>query len=86
MVGDRCRGAIMTDERFQQIELLIADAGRHFDPVTGIFDALEGDDDEDIASDLSPADFLGLLGITQAECAEYVQRKAHDYDESFRNT
>ena len=75
----------MTDERLQQIELLIEDAGRRFDPVTGMFDALEGDDDEDLASDLETATFLGLLGITQAECAEYVQRKTHDYDESFRN-
>lgn len=75
----------MTDERFQQIELLIEDAGRRFDPVTGMFDALEADDDEDLAPDLEPATFLGLLGITQAECAEYVHRKTHDYDESFRN-
>lgn len=74
----------MTDERFQQIELLIEDSGRCFDPVTGLFEAV-GDDDEDVASDLEPAAFLGLLGITQAECAEYVQRKTHDYDGSFRN-
>jgi len=74
----------MTDERFQQIERLIEEAGRCFDPATGLFEAL-GDDEEDVASDLEPAAFLGLLGITQAECAEYVQRKTHDYDESFRN-
>lgn len=74
----------MTDERFQQIELLIEDAGRYFDPVTGQFQTLD-DEDEDIASDLEPIAFFGSLGITQKECAEYVQRKIHDYEASFRN-
>lgn len=74
----------MTDERFQQIERLLDDAGRCFDPVTGLFESV-GDEDEDIATDLAPAAFLALLGITGDECAEYVQRKTHDYDNSFRN-
>jgi len=74
----------MTDERFQQIERLIEDAGRCFDPVTGLFETLD-DDEQNVASDLEPTAFLGLLGITEDECAEYVQRKTHDYDESFRN-
>lgn len=79
----------MTEERFQQIERLIEDAGRCFDPVTGLFESVGEEEDvtPDIASDLDldPAAFLGLLGITENECAEYVQRKTHDYDESFRN-
>lgn len=73
----------MTDERLQQIDRLIEDAGRCFDPATGLFESIG--DEEDIAADLEPAAFLGLLGITENECAEYVQRKQHDYDESFRD-
>lgn len=26
----------------------------------------------------------GMPGITADECAEYVQRKMHDYDDAFR--
>lgn len=74
----------MTDERFQHIDRLIEEAGRRFDPATGLFEAI-GDDEEDIAMDLDPLAFLGLLGITEEECAQYVQRKTHDHDESFRN-
>lgn len=73
----------MTDERFQQIERLVEDAGRCFDPATGMFESMG--DEEDIAMDLEPVTFLGLLGITEDECAEYVQRKTAEYDESFRN-
>ena len=75
----------MTDERFQQIENLIENAGRCYDPATGLFEPLdESDEDEgsDLDFDLTP--FLGLLGVTVDECAEYVQRKRHEYDESFR--
>jgi hypothetical protein len=74
----------MTDARFQEIEKLIEDSGRCFDPVTGLFESV-GEEEEDIAMDLEPHSFLGLLGITEEECAEYVQRKMHEYDESFRN-
>lgn len=75
----------MTDERFQQIENLIEDAGRCFDPATGLFEPLDvADEDENVGSDFDPRSFLGLLGITEDECAEYVQRKMHDYDNSFR--
>lgn len=73
----------MTDERFQQIERLIEDAGRIFDPVSGVFESIG--DEEDIALDMEPIAFLGLLGISEDECAEYVQQKTRDYDESFRN-
>jgi hypothetical protein len=73
----------MTNERFQQIERLIEDAGRIFDPASGVFESIG--DEEDVATDMDPLAFLGLLGISEAECAEYVQRKTHDYDESFRD-
>lgn len=73
----------MTDERFLQIERLIEDAGRCFDPVTGLFESVG--DEEEIDTDLDPTGFLGLLGISEDECAEYVQRKTRDYDESLRN-
>lgn len=73
----------MTDERFQRIERLIADAGRCFNPLTSRFEAVS--DEEDIASDLEPTVFLGLLGITEDECAKYIRRKQHDYDDSFRD-
>jgi hypothetical protein len=28
---------------------------------------------------------LASLGITAEECAEYVQRKMHEYDDEFRD-
>lgn len=71
----------MTEERFQRIERLIADAGRCFYPLTSRFEAVS--DEEDFATDLEPAVFLDLLGITEDECTEYVQRKQRDLDESF---
>lgn len=75
----------MTNERFRQIENLIEDAGRCFDPETGLFEPLdEFDEDEGVGSDFDPNPFLGLLGITEDECAEYVQRKIREYDDSFR--
>lgn len=75
----------MTDERFRQIEKLIEDAGRCFDPETGLFEPLDDtDEDEGVGSALDPRSFLGLLGITEDECAEYVQRQMRDYDDSFR--
>lgn len=73
----------MTDERFQEIERLIEDAGRCFDPVTSVFEPLE--EDEDVETDLDPKAFMGLLGITEDECAEYVQRRMHEYEREFRN-
>lgn len=73
----------MTDDRFLQIERLIEDAGRTFDPVTGLFESVG--DEEDIGTDLDPQSFLALLGITEDECAQYVQRKMYDYDQSLRN-
>lgn len=69
----------MTDARYDEIERLIEDAGRCFDPVTGFFESLE---EEDIATDLDPQSFLGMLGIREDECAEYVLRKMRDYDTS----
>jgi hypothetical protein len=76
----------MTEQRFQQIESLIEDAGRCFDPVTGLFEPVDepGDEEEGPDSGFDLAGFLGTLGITADECAEYVQRKLHDYDEAFR--
>lgn len=74
----------MTDERFERIDRLVEDAGRCFDPVTGLFESV-GDDEETADMDLDPAGFLALLGVTAEECVEYVQRKLRDYDESFRN-
>lgn len=68
----------MTDERYQQIDRLIEDAGRYFDPVTGRFESID-DDDDDVSTDLDPTAFLALLGITEDECAEYVQQKQHEY-------
>lgn len=73
----------MTDERFQQIERLIEDAGRCFDPATSVFEPLE--EDEDVETDLDPKAFMGLLGITEDECAEYVQRRMQEYEREFRN-
>lgn len=73
----------MTDERFQQIERLIEDAGRCFDPVTGVFEPVE--EDEDVETDLDPHAFMALLGITENECAEYVQKKMQEYEQVFRN-
>lgn len=73
----------MTDERFQEIERLIEDAGRCFDPITGIFEPLEVD--EDVETDLDPQAFMALLGITENECAEYVQQKIQKYEQAFRD-
>lgn len=74
----------MTDQRFQQIEILVEDAGRCFDPTTGSFEPLDGAEEDDGADcDFDVASFLGLLGITEDECGEYVQRKMHDYNDSF---
>ena len=76
----------MHDERFAEIERLVEDAGRCYDPVTGLFESLTGDDDEDgTDTDLDPAAFLAALGITAEECAAYVDRKLRDYDEAFRD-
>ena len=76
----------MTDDRFQQIENLVENAGRCFDPATGLFEPLD-DPDEDDGTDLDfdLTTFLGLLGVTADECAEYVQRKIHDYDDIYRD-
>jgi len=38
----------MIDDRFQQIERLIEEAGGCFDPASGVFDAI-GDDEQDVA-------------------------------------
>jgi hypothetical protein len=77
----------MTDERLQQIERLVEDAGRCFDPATGLFEPLDGAaEEEEVDTSLDPQSFLGLLGMSEDECAEYVQRKLHDYDESFRKS
>ena len=76
----------MNNGRFQQIETLIEDAGRCFDPVTGQFEPLDGtEDDESAGADFDLDAFLAALGITEDECTEYVQRKVHEYDESLRN-
>lgn len=76
----------MTDDRFQEIEKLIEDADRCFDPVTGLFESISGaEEDPDVDADLDPPSFLGALGITAEECAEYVQRKMREYDEAFRD-
>ena len=48
MVGCPSRGATMIDDRFQQIERLIEEAGGCFDPASGVFDAI-GDDEQDVA-------------------------------------
>lgn len=76
----------MTEQRFRQIENLIEDAGRCFDPVTGQFEPVDepGDDQEGPDAGFDIVGFLATLGITADECAEYVQRRLHDYDESFR--
>lgn len=75
----------MTDERFQQIKDLIEDAGRCFDPETGLFEPLDDSgEDEGVGLDFDPTSFLGLLGITEEECGEHVQRKIHEYDDSSR--
>lgn len=76
----------MTDIRFQEIETLIEDSGRCFDPATGLFESLGEEEEEGgVEMDLEPKSFFGLLGITEEECAEYVQRKIAEYDESLRN-
>ncbi len=73
----------MTDARFQQIEQLIQDAGRRFIPGSGMFESIG--QEVDIATEMDPVAFLGLLGISKDECVEYVQRKSHDYNESLHN-
>jgi len=76
----------MTDERYQEIEALITESGRVFSPDTGLFEASDAPDDEaDSDLDLDTSSFLATLGITAEECAEYVQRKTHEYDDEFRN-
>jgi hypothetical protein len=70
----------MTDARFREIESLIEEAGRCFDPFTGQFEPLDGDD-EDTDRDLEPQAFLAVLGITADECAEYVQLKMQEYQD-----
>jgi hypothetical protein len=53
--------------------------------VTGLFEPVdEPADDEGVDADFDLASFLGMLGITADECAEFVQRKLRDYDDSFR--
>ncbi len=74
----------MTETRFQEIERLIEDTGRCFDPVTGVFESV-ADDEEDCDHDLDTNSFLGVLGITEDECAEYVQRKMREYGDSLRD-
>ncbi len=76
----------MTDARFQEVEKLIEDADRCFDPVTGLFESISGAEEEsEVDADLDLPSFLGALGITEEECAEYVQRKLREYDEAFRD-
>jgi len=75
----------MTDERYQEIEALITESGRVFSPDTGLFEASDADIEADSDLDLDPPSFLASLGITAEECAEYVQRKIHEYDDEFRN-
>lgn len=75
----------MHDQRCAEIDRLIEDAGRCFDPVTGRFESLAGDDDEETDMDLEATSFLATLGITAEECAAYVAHKLRDYDAAFRN-
>jgi hypothetical protein len=77
-------GDIMNDARFLEIERLIEDAGRCLDPVTGTFEPVD-EEEEDTDTDLDLPSFLMTLGITTEECAWYVQRKLHEYDEASRN-
>ncbi|MFM7107253.1 MAG: hypothetical protein ACKOZU_01380 [Planctomycetaceae bacterium] len=74
----------MHDQRCEEIDRLIEDAGRCFDPVTGRFESLAGDDEE-TDTDLEATSFLATLGITAEECAAYVARKLRDYDAAFRD-
>lgn len=74
----------MTDARFLELDRLLDEAGRIFNPDSGLFEAIDATDEE-ADLDLEPASFFGALGITAAECAEYVQRKIQEYDAGFRN-
>lgn len=72
----------MDDTRFQEIERLIEDSGRFFDRVTGSFEPMDDAGEPDaIDSAFDAESFLAALGITQDECAEYVQRKSRALDE-----
>lgn len=77
----------MLDQRLLEIDRLVEDAGRCFDPVTGRFESLDGgDDDEDGCDlDLDAPSFLAALGITAEECAAYVAHKLRAYDEALRD-
>ena len=74
----------MIDRRMLEIDRLVEDAGRCFDPVTGRFEPVGGDDDEGSDLDTNPPSFLATLGISAEECAAYVSHKLRDYDEAFR--
>lgn len=75
----------MLERRLDEIDRLVEDAGRCFDPVTGRFESLADDDDDAGDLDLDTPSFLAALGITAEECAAYVARKLRDYDAAFRN-
>lgn len=76
----------MLERRLDEIDRLVEDAGRCFDPVTGRFESLADDDDDEGSDlDLDAPSFLAALGITAEECAAYVARKLRDYDAAFRN-
>ena len=77
----------MFEQRVEEIDRLVEDAGRCFDPVTGRFESLADDDgdEEGCDLDLDPPSFLAALGITAEECAAYVAHKLRDYDRAFRN-
>lgn len=76
---------MLTDRRFAEIDRLVEDAGRCFDPLTGRFESLAGDDEEGCDLDLDAAAFLATLGIREEECAEYVARKLRDYEDAYRD-
>ena len=71
----------MTTARFQEIDSLIEESGRLFDPETGFFEPVDASDDES-DNDLDTPSFLATLGITADECAEYVQRKLREYEDA----
>lgn len=72
----------MIESRFLEIERLITEAGRCFDPVTGSLESTS-DDEDDADRDLDLASFLASLGISEGECAEYVQLKTRQDEERF---
>ena len=74
----------MTDARILDVEMLIEDSGRVFNPDTGLIEDTTGSED-DSDFDLDPHAFLAALGITDEECAEYVQRKIKEIDDEFRD-